>query len=218
MLILLVAGYSYGQTFQPISGTAHDFQLETFTTEICNVCHTPHGDGTVVDTGPLWNRTATLTAAFTMYPSGAGTTIDGTIDAAPNAGSKLCLGCHDGTVAVDNFGGTASATPNQFISATTFLGTNGESRLVGSGGDLSDSHPISITYTTTTASSDGELVDPSLAGSGLTGAASTIDGDMLFNGKVECASCHDVHGGVAGTKLLLTSNAASGLCLTCHAK
>lgn len=35
---------------------------------------------------------------------------------------------------------------------------------------------------------------------------------------VECATCHDVHGGVTGTTFLRKSNAASGLCLACHVK
>lgn len=35
---------------------------------------------------------------------------------------------------------------------------------------------------------------------------------------VECATCHDVHGGVGGTLFLRVSNSSSGLCLTCHNK
>jgi predicted CXXCH cytochrome family protein len=35
---------------------------------------------------------------------------------------------------------------------------------------------------------------------------------------VECASCHDVHGGVTGTTFLRISNAGSAVCLACHTK
>lgn len=35
---------------------------------------------------------------------------------------------------------------------------------------------------------------------------------------VECASCHDVHGGEIGTVLLRVSNSGSAVCLACHDK
>lgn len=35
---------------------------------------------------------------------------------------------------------------------------------------------------------------------------------------VECASCHDPHGGVTGTTFLRKSNAGSAVCLACHVK
>jgi predicted CXXCH cytochrome family protein len=42
--------------------------------------------------------------------------------------------------------------------------------------------------------------------------------DMLFNGRMECASCHDVHNAFNNDELLLKPNGGSGLCLTCHNK
>jgi predicted CXXCH cytochrome family protein len=44
--------------------------------------------------------------------------------------------------------------------------------------------------------------------------------DLLFDNKVECASCHDVHNTVSATatKLLLIKNDVSKLCLSCHSK
>jgi predicted CXXCH cytochrome family protein len=59
-----------------------------------------------------------------------------------------------------------------------------------------------------------ELFDPTTTPSGLGG---TIDADMLFTAKVECASCHDVHDS-GFPSLLVMDNAASALCLTCHDK
>jgi len=87
---------------------------------------------------------------------------------------------------------------------------------IAGGGDLNSEHPISFTYNDALATADGGLNIPSTTTSGLGG---TIADDMLFNNKVECASCHDVHNALGtGGNLLVKSNAGSGLCLTCHAK
>jgi predicted CXXCH cytochrome family protein len=184
-------------TAQGIAGSAHDFSTQTWSGErICIVCHTPHNADVSTADAPLWNHEST-TAAFTPYAS---STMDGTVGQ-PDASSKLCLSCHDGTVALENFGGTT---------------TGGAS--VSSGDlttDISDDHPISFTYNTALSTSDGELHDPSTASSGL---GSTIDADMLIGGKMQCASCHDVHNTAGHTFLLVKDNTGSALCLTCHDK
>jgi predicted CXXCH cytochrome family protein len=185
--------------FAGISGTAHDFSGQSWNTtgEICVVCHTPHNADVSVTDAPLWNHQLT-TATFTLYSSA---TLDATTGQ-PNGISKLCLSCHDGTVALDNFGGNTTGT--NFISGSHNVGT-----------DLSDDHPIGITYDATLAGTDGGLYDPTITSSGL---GSTISTDLLFNGQLECASCHDVHNAYGNPDLLRKSNAGSALCLTCHNK
>ncbi|HED10904.1 MAG TPA: cytochrome C [Caldithrix abyssi] len=182
-----------------ISGSAHDFSNENWNNsgEICIVCHTPHNADVTVTDAPLWNHEVT-TATFTLYSSA-------TLDAAvgqPDGSSKLCLSCHDGTVAVDNFGGRTNG--NEFVSGDELIGT-----------DLSDDHPVSFVYDATLASTDGGLYDPTTTNSGLGG---TIDDDLLIGNKVQCASCHDVHNGSGVADLLRKSNAQSAFCLTCHNK
>lgn len=177
-----------------ITGSKHDFSADGYAGlngEICIVCHTPHNADGTVSGAPLWNHEVT-TAAFTIYSSPTLTTPD---IGQPDGASKLCLSCHDGTVAIDSFGG---ATGADFMTGGALVGT-----------DLSNDHPISFTYT-----QDGGLFDPTTTNSGLGG---TIDVDMLFAGKVECASCHDVHDNAIAPFLRL-DNAASALCLTCHDK
>ena len=182
-----------------ITGSAHDFSGQGWNTtgEICIVCHTPHNADITVGNVPLWNHELT-TATFTPYTSN---TLDATVGQ-PTGGSKLCLSCHDGTVALDNFGGTTGGT--NYISGDANIGT-----------DLSDDHPISFTYDAALATADGGLFDPTTTNSGLGG---TINADMLFGGQLQCASCHDVHNGSGQASLLLMSNDASALCLTCHNK
>ena len=191
-------------SFAAITGGAHDFSGESWTTEICNVCHTPHGASTTAVGAPLWDHTETATASFGVY-TGAQGDLDATVGQ-PSGTSKLCLSCHDGTVNVDAFGGGAGTVKVATFSATADLGT-----------DLSDSHPISFTYDAALVTADGSL-HPITTSSGIPGSSGTISDDMLFAGNVECSSCHDVHGGVAGTKLLVKTNANSALCLTCHDK
>lgn len=195
-LTLLLAGVASAQT---ITGSEHDFSGDTWnaTGEICVVCHTPHNADATVTNAPLWNHEVTG-STFTVYSSA---TLDATVGQ-PGGSSKLCLSCHDGTVALDNFAG--KTTGNQFISGGELLGT-----------DLSNDHPLSFAYNTALATADGGLADPATTNSGLGG---TIDADMLFAGQVQCASCHDVHNGSGVAKLLRKSNAASALCQTCHAK
>jgi len=183
-----------------ITGSAHDFSQGTYnvSTEICNVCHTPHNAGS--ELVPLWNH-ATTTATFTLYTSS-------TLNAAlgqPEGVSKACLSCHDGTVAIDSFGGNTGSTS---LASTDehYLGT-----------DLKNDHPISFTYDTTLASADGGLYDPATQNSGIT-TSGTIATDMLVSDKLECSSCHDVHNSSGLSDLLVKSNAESALCLTCHDK
>lgn len=189
-----IAGLFFaGTASAQITGSAHDFSGDGFSGgRICVVCHATH-NGNLVNNAPLWNHD-TSTGPWTMYTS---PTIDGTIDATPSGVSLLCLSCHDGTVAVDSFGG---ATGTTFLTGAELVGT-----------DLANDHPISITY-----AGDGDLA-ASTAASGVTGGT-TIDADMLFAGKVECASCHDVHNEFGVALLLKKSNANSSLCLTCHTK
>lgn len=194
--VLLVIQIGSSQT---IVGSAHDFSDDNWNTtgQICLVCHTPHNADVTVTNAPLWNH-ETTTAIFTTYTSA---TMDATTGQ-PDASSKLCLSCHDGTVAVDNFGGQTGGT--HFMTGDALTGT-----------DLSDDHPISFTYDAALAAVDGGLFDPTNTNSGLGG---TIDEDLLIDSQVQCASCHDVHNGSGVEKLLRVTNAASILCLTCHDK
>ncbi|MEN8222268.1 MAG: cytochrome c3 family protein [Acidobacteriota bacterium] len=198
LLSLAVAAFVYSA----IAGTAHDFSGETWTVDgrICLPCHTPHNGSATVGT-PLWNHDETAGATtYTLY-SGPGT-LDATLGQ-PSGVSRLCMGCHDGTVALDSFGGTVG-TDFLTVADPGFLGT-----------DLSNDHPISFTYDTTLSTTDGELHDPATANSGLGG---TIAADMLFSGSMECSSCHDVHGVTGVSNLLIKANTGSALCLTCHDK
>ncbi len=195
--VMLMSTFGFSQ----ISGSDHDFSTENWnnTGEICIVCHTPHNADITVPDAPLWNHEVT-TSNFTLYDSPS---FDGAATIGqPSGASKLCLSCHDGTVAMDNFGGITNG--GDFMTGNELVGT-----------DLSNDHPISFTYDAALATSDGGLYDPTTTNSGVGG---TIDQDFLLAGQLQCSSCHDVHNGAGLANLLRVTNAGSALCLTCHNK
>jgi len=202
--------------FAQIAGTAHDFSdgagldsdawMTAGSNEKCEACHTAHN--AVSTNGPLWNRADNAASVYTAYTSPFNT-LDG-VAGQPGAASKLCLSCHDGVLALDAYGGAGGTAGDEMGSIAAGAGA-----AFDFGTTLANDHPVGITYNTASAGLDGGLVDPSGVGSGPT---TTIDADMLFGGVIECASCHDVHGGVVGTQLLIVSNTNSALCTTCHVK
>lgn len=203
-------------TWASVIGSAHDFSLEgndwNTTKTACEVCHTAH-NAKNPQLIPLWNHTATE-ASFTMYKS---PTLDATMPAdgpfTGSSASKACLSCHDGTVAINSFGGVTNGSV--FIDSPQYSGT---AKL---GKDLSDDHPIAFTYDTALANKDGWLWDPANTTVSDLGGK-TIQKAMLTGDKMECSSCHDVHRqkGTSGTSQLMLILPAEGskLCLTCHNK
>ena len=156
---------------------------------------------------PLWNP-ETSTQTYTLYGQTYSPTVHTAVSNQPDGLSKICLSCHDGIIGPDAYGGTTGGTATLFDRDT--IGTVS-----------SNNHPISFIYNSELATEDrGSLYDPSTKLSGITGSTRTINKDMLFLNRMECASCHDVHNtkAVPGTKLLVKDNAGSGLCLTCHNK
>ncbi len=178
-------------------GSAHDFSASGWSGgEICVACHTPHNSDTTIAEAPLWNHELT-NATFTVYNS---PTMD-VLPQQPRGPTKLCLSCHDGTIAIDSFGGTTGAT---FISGVANLGN-----------DLSDDHPVSVEWIHQTVDTSPfcanchfgpprELVFFRPGGSG-----------PIW---IECATCHDVHDAANIPKLLRRTMAGSELCKTCHEK
>jgi predicted CXXCH cytochrome family protein len=193
--IVLVVAWAGSVQAQGIDGSAHDFVGAAWYSgdEICAPCHIPHAADVSVTDAPLWNHDVT-SASFTDYDS---STLDADLSGDISGKSKLCLSCHDGTVALDSFGG---ATGSSTISGSALIDD-----------DLSDDHPVSFVYDATLATTDGDLVTPS--------SGSAVGSLPLFDTKMECATCHDVHNGVSGTSSLLRlANTGSALCLNCHNK
>ncbi len=163
--------------------------------EVCVFCHAPHQARR--DTPYLWNRTDS-TVNYATYTSSTINSIIGQ----PTGASKLCLSCHDGTIAL----GAVLTRPQEipFIGGLRFL-ADGKTKL---GSDLSDDHPISFLFDDALAATNGELNSPS----SLTANVKLDDQNML-----QCTSCHDPHSDDYG-KFLVTDNKFSALCVSCHNK
>ncbi len=169
--------------------------------EVCVFCHTPHGASTNV-VAPLWNRYIGSTT-YKLYSSSS---MDALGLNQPGGSSKVCLSCHDGTVAIGNVnvlnGALTDQNPLTADIAVTGTGPGGVmpanagsktgfTRLIGT--DLTNDHPISFTYDDALASRDGELRPPSTTpeiGNRVPGVKPLIP---LEKGQVQCTSCHDPH-------------------------
>jgi predicted CXXCH cytochrome family protein len=158
-------------------------------TGLCVFCHTPHN---ALPQTPLWNR-ALSGATYTLYTS---STLKAQVQQ-PTGSSRLCLSCHDGTLAM----GTLRA-PQNGVQPT--LGVLTGKAVIGT--DLSGDHPISFVYDSALAATRGELVDP-------LGASKALHLDP--KGELQCASCHDAHDDRQPNFLRMDTRAGA-LCTTCH--
>jgi len=239
--------------FTTVKGGTNNFGWNTASESTCQVCHTPHNADTSGTTAtPLWVH-ATTSQTYQLYadpnPTGGEMSLAGITPGQPSGVSLACLSCHDGTVAINqSIGGAFSGSQHGETPAAykgPYLGQIG-SYLVVTGGTgsptLAGTHPISISYpggpmvgtfiraTTTPLNTVAQLnlgVNNTDIWPGAT-TSPTIS-NLLYNGKVECSSCHDVHaqiGDAPGDHYLLkiglqdfdSSGRGDTLCRTCHIK
>jgi len=169
----------------------------TSESQICVFCHTPHGAETIPG-APLWNRKLSG-ATYTPYTSSSIEANAAELAAGPGGTSKLCLSCHDGTMALGNVN-VLNGQANQSIALTgtapggtmpTGPGANtGFTRNIGV--DLTNDHPISFTYDSALASRDGELRVPDGINVG-TRSVGVKPKLPLEAGQMQCSTCHDPH-------------------------
>ena len=203
-------------------------------TRICVFCHTPHG-GDQSAGAPLWNR-PTNSLNYTPYLSG--TTDASTAPGQPGSSSKVCLSCHDGTLAI----GLAisvrgpiamNGTAGGFMPGGSGADT-GDTRNLGI--DLSNDHPVSFAYDATLSSNDGELRTPPVID-----GTKTVVGNRSFgvsptypleSGQMQCPTCHDPHLSTNSSPKFLRGlrlqkaaplgglyvGASDIMCLACHDK
>ena len=181
--------------------------------QICVFCHTPHGANTAAP-APLWNRDLS-SATYTPYTSNSldAQTIFGALSQ-PGGSSKLCLSCHDGTMAIGTVGVlagnagvsvTMSGTDAGKMPPGPYGATSGFTRNLGI--DLRNDHPISFTFNDTLALTDGELRRMDLQqrhppdsgtvigirSSGFKPLLPLQPTGTAGAGQVQCTTCHDPH-------------------------
>ncbi len=161
---------------------------------VCIFCHTPHHANPFT---PLWSR-PTSSAIYDLYESTTLVAKPGQ----PSGSSRLCLSCHDGTIALGAFFGTSDSIP--MAGGVTTMPADRSTNLKT---DLRNDHPISFAYNDELVLLNGQLNPP---GNLLRSKVRLEGGDML-----QCTSCHNPHTDPYG-KFLVMDNAASALCKTCH--
>lgn len=171
--------------------------------EICKFCHLPHRNSKITQ---LWDHTLS-SVSYSQYSS---STFSSTYLAQfPNQSSKLCLSCHDGTIAIGSIStGVLTVTGGTKLDPDQSLAGSASSNVGGStGASLSDDHPISI-----------GLPHFNSTQYNCSGCHYPRPSDKV---PMECVRCHDPHSeskDAVTKKFLKKSNSSSALCLDCHKK
>ena len=232
---LLAVPFAMGE----IASSAHDFSAATWSDQsICKPCHTPHNAVETGITGRLWAHTLS-SASYTYHGASASPTdLITRLDAKSSIGqsdmdgaTRLCLSCHDGTVALDSFMGKSGVADGMGIGQ----GTGHGAVTANLGVDLSNDHPVGFkaVYKENIGSAGHFRYKPvagaiaaglRFANSPTVAAGFQQDGTTALTytnwPSVSCVSCHDVHNGSLPGEpgLLRVTNTGSKLCLSCHNK
>jgi hypothetical protein len=232
----LMSGVAFagGTPATGIAGSFHDMNAVAASVDdvygrSCVFCHTPHNADNTQLNAPLWNRAAG-TLAVTPYSWVAPGNAAGGFDITdPLVGpSRLCMSCHDGTVAYDSHGAAGATAGTSMLSGARAIT------------DLAVTHPIGFQYDTAATARTATEIVPSTTGFITSAVTSTFDtntrtgvtytnkkiSDTLYSGFMTCASCHDVHNTVnakpdAGHNynyFLYAKQEGSAICLSCHVK
>jgi predicted CXXCH cytochrome family protein len=215
-----------------IVGSAHDFYastnywiggtvnwLGTSRTNVCGECHTIHHAPDPAR-GPLWIHTPTA-QTFKTYDQAGSETFPSGITVSLGSSSKACLGCHDGTVAInsqDTETGGITTTTNKGGTAVYIKSSGIPIEVNGGVDDLTHMHPIGVSYSSCQSALPSGSLNATATAFNAPGTPTV--GNMLKNGNVECSSCHDIHRtlGTSTTSGIYTIASGQNLCLGCHNK
>ena len=213
LIVMVTPSLSNGAKLNDIRNTRHNLSSSGLgsvkavsESEICVFCHTPH-HAEDIPGAPLWNRKLSG-ETYTPYTSSSLDTIG--VDQ-PDGSSKLCLSCHDGTLAIGAVGvlngvftdqdPTTEDIQMQGVDIDKTMAP-GHGPLTGFTRDigivLTNDHPISFTYDTNLSIADGELRDPATSTvigtrNGGNNPLIPLELDGSGNAKLQCISCHDPH-------------------------
>ncbi|MBI5739741.1 MAG: hypothetical protein HZA16_03380 [Nitrospirae bacterium] len=188
-----------------IINTKHDLSasgpgpIKAFSeSRICVFCHTPHN---ATPSSPLWNKELEP-QSYSFYTSPS---LKSPVPIQPTGPTKLCLSCHDGTLALGAVVNPAVAVSGGVIAMQGGITTMPAGTLSNLGLNLSVHHPVSFSYYS--ALPNAELYP-------------TPPPELVFGGldaEMHCTTCHDPHNDSYG-KFLNMNNRYSALCIACHQK
>lgn len=205
MTVVAMAGAASAGT---IANTKHDLSATSTAaiksnsqTDTCVFCHVSHNSAPGV-ARPLWSHTLT-TQNLTWAPTTTvrGTTLPTSITSAALTGSRACMSCHDGTVALgDLLNGTGGTVSGPNVTAGKL---SGGVNLVNPAA-MQSNHPIGVVKP---AAAAGFTAFKTVA------ASSAVNYDS--SGYVQCNSCHNPHDNTFAPFLKI-SPAGGAICTTCH--
>jgi hypothetical protein len=171
----------------------------TSETRVCIFCHSSHNASSE---GPLWNHKTTSSGKFQTYKRS--TMVSNPEQ--PNGSTKLCLSCHDGTIAVGAIRGRAVPIPMKNVTVSGKIPVSRKSHI---GTDLRGSHPVSVKFDQRVALTNKSLKWP------ISDPEQAVGTD--HNGYVQCTSCHDPHDDSKSDKYPFWKKPTfSEVCKACH--
>jgi hypothetical protein len=211
----LIGGGTLLAQYDGVASTVHNLsisgpgEIRALTeTEICKLCNIPPN---AVVPAPLWGHE--LSKVQYELPQTRRDQTKGTAVLQPDGSSRLCLSCHDGTVALGDVGGRPRP-----------IEMEGKGRLSPGrkghlGTDLTGSHPISFVVPDGEEGKADYDSDLGLKARALVRADPEVRLDA--NGKMQCTTCHDPHSdryyGKGGrVPRFWVKPTVDEVCLTCH--
>ncbi|MFZ5445489.1 MAG: cytochrome c3 family protein [Myxococcota bacterium] len=169
--------------------------------QVCVFCHVPHGAS---QSRATWNKDLGYQLGGSLYTLYGSSTLDA-VPGRPSGASKLCLSCHDGSLALGSLADLGLSRPGNVTmrNGTTTMPV-GASNL---GVDLRDDHPVSFTI---------DPADPEVHAPAPGDAVKLQEGASAVKDSVECTSCHDPH--LSTGKFLVKQDARGALCTSCHTR
>ncbi|MDP3297563.1 MAG: cytochrome c3 family protein [Thermodesulfovibrionia bacterium] len=223
--------YTLNTAYAGVENTKHNLSTSgpgpikaTIEEQVCIFCHTPHASITI----PLWNHTLSqasyILPSKTIHEWAAMLSIP---QNPPDGDSRLCLSCHDGTVAIGsivNLGGAATTISMQDM-GTGYLTPEGMmSERAGGyiGTDLSGHHPVSIEVNDTLINDKNTQCNNNEVSFRICYPQKPVvlrPTDNRYSAGtstgvgVQCSSCHDAHDNTYGDFLRMPED---DLCTKCH--
>ncbi len=198
----LALGGTIANTPHDLSSVSTGPNKSATQSDTCVFCHISH-NGAPGSNRPLWSHTMTTTnLSWTPTTTVRGTVVPTLISSVQLQGSRGCMSCHDGTIALGDLitgnGGTVTG-PNLNASGKLATGIN-----LLTPTSMQTNHPLGVSMP---AAATGFTAYKTVA----PGTAVNYDA----NGYVQCDSCHNPHDN-GNTKFLKINPAGGAICLTCH--